>query len=376
MTVSPVPTGWKFVAGIQPKNSAQLSPEAAYSGLLECPCTDRITKQITGEASTRAAGTCPSGGPTTLAACKQAALSQLGSWGGLDPEDPVDPEAPLSINASSGSDATKPPGCSVTVEPIGAGPEGRTRPSRAGVFFNTLSSAQTTVACGGGGARSKMWGASLKTAVNSVGMFVSANASHLEITATGPAGVWYGVGLNATTMSALPWTLVVDGTGKVSAHRLADHAAGTRLPAKLNLISNLVSDGRRTVVVTAPLPTSFDLEALHERAELAVITAVGSGPKFAYHKKKAVATVTMAALGAPTCLCDDATSLAFGQGKGKLLYTPVADEPGGSNSKVPGAPATSLGFAKDCLPYPGEATVRRPACANKTPISVLCLQYC
>jgi hypothetical protein len=75
------PTGWKFVAGIQPKNSAQLSPEAAYSGLLECPCTDRITKQIDGAASTRAAGACPGGGPTTLVACKQAALSQLGSWG-------------------------------------------------------------------------------------------------------------------------------------------------------------------------------------------------------------------------------------------------------------------------------------------------------
>jgi hypothetical protein len=42
--------------------------------------------------------------------------------------------------------------------------------------------------------------------VDNVGMFVSANAPHLEITATGPAGVWYGVGLNAT-VRALPGRL-------------------------------------------------------------------------------------------------------------------------------------------------------------------------
>jgi hypothetical protein len=80
------------------------------------------------------------------------------------------------------------------------------------------------------------------------------------------------------------------------------------------------------VVVRRPLAaeeaaTILDVAALRASAELAVITAVGSGPAFAYHAQKAVATVAMYALDAPTCLCDDSSRLPFGAGKGKLLYT-------------------------------------------------------
>ena len=82
------------------------------------------------------------------------------------------------------------------------------------------------------------------------------------------------------------------------------------------------------------------------------------------HKQKSVATVNMVALDAPTCLCSDVNAAKFGEGKGQLIYTPVADEPGGQDSKVPGAPATSLGFAKDCLPYPSGTMLleENPSC--------------
>lgn len=348
---------WKFVTGIQPRNSEQLDPAAAYSGLLECPCTDRVTKQIDGGATTRAAGACPRGGTTTLAGCKAAALQQL-TW--LDPK---------TVTAKSGSDASMPAGCSVTVEPIATGRVGRTsaRPARASVFLNLLSTVETAVPCGGASSSPLLWGASFKTPQNPVGMFVSVNHSHLEITASGPATVWFGIGLNASTMAAQPWTLVVNGAGKASAHQLGDHEAGTLLPTKLTTLSQSVSDGRRTVVVSAPLPEQLSLDSLRQLPSLSVITAVGSGSNFSYHKQKAVATVHMAALGAPMCVCsDNGSSVEYGKGKGKLIYTPVADEPGGVNSTVPGAPATSLGFAKNCLPYPGGTMLleRNPTCAS------------
>ena len=52
-------TGGKFVAGPEPRNS--LAPEGAeYSGLLECPLTTRITKDIDSNYITMQSGsTCP-----------------------------------------------------------------------------------------------------------------------------------------------------------------------------------------------------------------------------------------------------------------------------------------------------------------------------
>ena len=77
-----------------------------------------------------------------------------------------------------------------------------------------------------------------------------------------------------------------------------------------------------------------------------------------------MATANMVALDAPTCLCSEPSAAVFGGGKGQLIYTPVPDEPGGKDSTVPGAPATSLGFAKNCLPYPSGTMLleQNPTC--------------
>lgn len=55
----------------------------------------------------------------------------------------------------------------------------------------------------------------------------------------------------------------------------------------------------------------------------------------------------------PACLCNTgASTLPFGKGKGSMVYTPAPGEPGSPTGKAPGAPKTTLGFAKDCRPYP------------------------
>lgn len=197
-----------------------------------------------------------------------------------------------------------------------------------------------------------LWGATLQSESNPVGMYVSVNSTTLQITASGPQNVWFGIGLNATKMSDEPWTLIVDGTGRISERKLGNHQAGVQLPSTFTVLNSRVGHGRRSIVVSLPLPDGIDLDKLLEEPNLSIITAVGNGPDFAYHARKAEISVTMFALGMPTCLCEGSSTLPFGRGHGELVYTPVSDEPGGTNSTVPGAPSTSLGFQKNCLPYP------------------------
>ncbi len=262
-----------FVPGIQPRNSAQLDPAAAYSGLLECPCTDRIVKAIDASTTARSAGACATDARIdTAAQCHAAVVSHLSLWdfGG----------ALGHINVTTGSDPSMPAGCSVTVSSLHE--QFTDRPRAATAFFNTATS--QTVECGGAEqAATKLFGAVKgDTPAQPVGVWLEANATHLEVTMTGPSSVWFGVGVNASVMGAEPWTLVVDGTGSISEHKLGDHVAGTVLPRTVTVLATKVTDGRRTVVVSRPIShTKFDLEALKAKGELPIISAVGSASKFA-----------------------------------------------------------------------------------------------
>ena len=98
-------TGSRFVAGPEPRNS--WAPEGAeYSGLLECPLTTRITKDIDADYVAMQSGSvCPR--PITAAEECFAAVSKTFK----------------SVNASTrvGPDATQPLGCSVLSSSDGGG---------------------------------------------------------------------------------------------------------------------------------------------------------------------------------------------------------------------------------------------------------------
>ena len=49
--------GTDFKPDLMPKSS-QAPPDAAYSGLLECPCTDRIVKKVEQTYGTKTFGSC------------------------------------------------------------------------------------------------------------------------------------------------------------------------------------------------------------------------------------------------------------------------------------------------------------------------------
>ena len=72
-----------------------------------------------------------------------------------------------------------------------------------------------------------------------------------RITIAGPDGKWFGVGLGAKTfkMSDQPYTIVVDGSGKVSEYKLGDHSKGQILATSVVQKENEVVNGRRKILL-------------------------------------------------------------------------------------------------------------------------------
>ena len=88
---------------------------------------------------------------------------------------------------------------------------------------------------------------------------LSAKNDQAMINITGPDGNWFGVGLGAKTftMSDHPYTILVDGSGKVSELKLGDHSGGQTLVKSVQIVSNKVVNGRRTVSLTRALKVSY-----------------------------------------------------------------------------------------------------------------------
>jgi hypothetical protein len=358
----------QFVPAAQPARSwaPRSGPDAVYSGLLECPCTDRITKVVDGSAAAvKAEGTC--GAPAQIAdaqSCYQEATASLAPLAAFGMK--VAPEVQAVDSAEL------PPGCFTTVHAAPGDPATPMhKPSNATVYFNARAS--SAAACGAAtAAATTLWGGSKRGALDDLGLNVELNATTLLLTLSGPSDVWHGIGFNSTKMVDGTYAIVVDGsTGNVSEHRLGTQAPGTALPrtAGLTVFAQRVAGGRRSTFVGVPMAAlaaqGLSFAAARQAASLPIITAIGSGPAFAYHKSKSSHELALFTLASPSCLCRGAGSDApFGQGTGQLVYTPVAGEPGGSGSDVPGAGPSSLHFAKHCLPYPGGTMLlgKNPSC--------------
>ena len=212
-------TGAQFFPGPLPRNS--LAPaDAVYSGLLECPMTTRVKKVLAGTYSVQLAGVCADA-ITSLEECR-AALSQLTSPG-------------TPINITKVASASLPAGCSAALQ--GSAVVG---------FFNKAAS--PTVDCGHNSTARRSGSSSTL-----VDLKVDLDNTDATITITGPATVWFGVGFNATSMADRPWTVVVDGNGHVTERHLALHDPGTPLPPSVQVVSNTVKGGKRTVVLSRPL---------------------------------------------------------------------------------------------------------------------------
>lgn len=307
--------GEPFVPGPLPRNSLA-PPGAAYSGMLECPLTTRVTKVLDSTSTLQMTGSCQYA-TNTSAQCFANAKAALGA-------------VAKSAKTLSGSDATKPAGCSAAM--VGSSIE---------IFYNSASEG---AACGAA------VGGTIGGRVDSVSSFevqMDPTKDMVTITASGPSAAWFGVGFGAQAMKQNPWAIIMEGNGNVTERKLADQSPGVQLPSTVTVVSNTVTDGKRTVVMTRALKGktsdyfTFDASV----ATIPMINAVGSGPKLAFHKLKDPVTLSLLPVGGGgACVCQG-TVAPFGSKKGKLLYTPT-NQTGekGRKGYIP--------FGNNCAPAP------------------------
>jgi hypothetical protein len=150
------------------------------------------------------------------------------------------------------------------------------------------------------------WGGAL------VGDISAKNAAgSATITLSGPADVWFAVGLDATNMANSPYTLIVNSTG-VSEMKLgtcgseAEHCPGDYLSKSVTVTANSVVGGVRTVTMTRPFvgATSKHYTFSSTVGTVEFISAVGTSEVFAYHHAHDQAIISFTAPGTATCLCD------------------------------------------------------------------------
>ena len=281
--------GDPFVPGPYPKHALapREGPDAIYSGLLECPLTDRIAKEVKGGASgfenTTVAQVFKCGATKepqvcehsveTAAACFSSAAKLLGNS--------------TKVTTKTVSDSSVPAGCSVSGSEDG---------SSATVTFNTGAS---TACCGA----TETAGTSKSLVQLTVG--VDAGNDRAKITITGPGDRWFGVGFNATLMADKPYAITIEGSsGSVVERRLGSHdgnnPAGTVLKKSVTVVSNTVVNGLRTVVLTRPLQGATTQHYTFDPSNLQMdfINAVGSSPTLAFHKSSTAASIALWPTGA------------------------------------------------------------------------------
>lgn len=320
----------KFVAGPLPRNSLA-GPDAAYSGLLECPFTTRLSRELDTSDVAVVSGRCANSSAPIASgeACLATAKSLFGRGGQR-----------FALAPGVGSVA----GCAAT-----ASADGET----VQVAYNAGAGA----ACGATGATVAGVANSLvKTSVRLEGDVAT-------ITLAGPASVWFGVGFDAQAMKDGPWAVIVEGGGKVSERKLQDQNPGRLLNASVTVASNTVAGSIRTVVLRRPLkgltPDYFTFDAAKDTV-LPLINAVGAGPALAFHKAKSPTAITLLPVGTGgTCVCHGPEA-AFGQQKGRFVYTQT-------NQSADVGQGT-IGFGNKCAPYPRTDLLwqKNPICDVRT----------
>ena len=317
-------------------SSYSLAPkDAVYSGLLECPLTDRISKILPGGNGYNATY------PPTVFNCESSVTSCEHAV--ASPEDcfkaAKDAVGSAKLQTSQGASTAAAPGCTLTYDGTGG----------ATAFYNTDNA--SSQCCGSGVAG--LQGA----AVSLVELRMSVTRDVTTISLTGPADVWFGVGFFAQAMQDAPYAILVDGDGAVTERRLASHMgsaaspAGTLLSPSVRVVSSSVTGTTRAVVLTrmsagaSKQHASFTLQEL----SIPIINAVGSASTLAYHRNKTASSVTMwPTTPAPVCVCTQPAA-PFGSAKGTIKYLPTGEE---------------FGFINGCAPEPRESVLadHNPTC--------------
>ena len=267
-----------FHPGIMPANSAAPS-DAVYSGLLECPCTTRINKTVQHFYNNLIEGECNE----------------------------------VVLNASQCYNQARMRGMSVqnvnkSVAVI------KTHNAPYGCFYNSTGSYVNQyydhTGCGDSN-KSPIYGLMNDTTTGVSCVFsIQPNHDTIHMLLTGPSNVWYGIAFGATAMKDLPYSIIVEGTGNVFEQKLGNHGPGTKLSPAIKILSDTKYNGLRTVSLTRNLSVSlsdsndyYDFSGIIK--DINMMSAIGSGPTFSYHRKKSTSELYVKTAQGNTCICSD-----------------------------------------------------------------------
>jgi len=410
---TPLAGGAFFVPGPEPRES-QAPVGAAYSGLLECPCTDRLYKVVELAYTTwlgpSGDGRCDA--VRNASECAAAVASLVGSSGGES-----------GANATEVDDPSRPAGCSfdeVTAVFTGRSPPPSSLPpltpsataSTTAVpksyqaYFNTLApgegagcdaatAATRTAATATGADPASYPVAGEASDIGALGVAAAVRldpaTNAAELTLSGPADVWFGVAWGARQMADLPYATIVsqdyayssllsssspsaplvgvpvteDGWA-LTERQLGDHDPGSLLEPSVTVLSHSLDEASntRTVVLSRPMDLSgwaegyYSYDPTGADGTINILAAVGDSPEFAYHKAHGNGALSLLAAGATTCACRGLVQGSIcgnAVGVGTAVGTPASMlQPGSKVGNTAGSKAGSIGVGDgdNCIAFP------------------------
>ena len=266
----------KFVAGILPKAAAS-PPNACYSGLLECPCTTRIHKEIIHSYGVSLDEKC-----TKPVFNESICLNISKSIGGI-----------YNSNISVVNTSDLPSGCSYDKNLMG---------ETTHIYINNFTSNIDCMNDYG-----EYFGDIIRDSNTNLTIQFNMTTTQFILTMTGNSNNWFGIAFGAHTMSDLPYSIIVDGYGKVFEQKLGNHDQGKLLKTSISIKENVVSGGIRTVqIIRNNEGINSDYYSFSpDNANIPILLAVGNTPDFKYHKFRGTNTLYLSAIGGRTCVCDN-----------------------------------------------------------------------
>jgi hypothetical protein len=278
-----------YISRYVPKHS--LAPnDSLYSGILECPCTDRKIKVLNGYKLSIGDDSCTSTlSVSTLKECIQAA-SKLGLSPASIVEDNSDRDGTLMTTTTSSSLSS----CTAKYDD---------QKDVWNVSFGKSYSVSS----------------SSSSSSNLIGSTKSMNIqSTVNIVLSGPANQWFGVALNATTMSDTPYAIIIDGNGNVTERILSNHASGSKCKrSSITIIENHVINGVRKVIMERPIVSecyTFPIQNSNQMKNdtmltMPILAAHGTTSTFNYHGTTRASTIfTMISSNSFLNICRDPNS--------------------------------------------------------------------
>jgi len=239
----------------------------------------------------------------------------------------------LVVREGQGSSSVLPAGCTMTVNSTGAF-----------AFWNTNDASN---ACCGAGVET-IEGA--QQSLVTLGLSLATKGA--TITMTGPDGVWFGVGFDTVSMANAPYAIIVDGAGAVTERVMGNHMAGVQINTSVQVVSNTVKAGIRTVVMQRPLkgatPQHHTFDPL--KVSFSFINAIGTTSTFSHHKTDSTSSISMWPVSGPACVCA-VPAAPFGKGTGTIEYLPTGEV---------------NGFAMRCNPTESILGNHNPTCDIRT----------